>query len=233
MEPGRHERTTEGTRSAAPDAGREHRSHQHAVGGEQETRHDRGRVEHMARDVVERSEAGEVQVPPQRVARAENGDRHADREREERSSAEVMRGVARDRRHGRPVSRTDGVSFGGGEEQAHGLTICGCDDPSTVPCPQAGAVVVVARRGQESPGQRRTAATMVMGRCLRTHRVCRIRPGFLPGDSATLDQSALDTALCADGFVSPRGRWWRRLPSRRPSSEWPPADDSPGCSTPP
>src|SRR5690348_17822695 len=56
--------------------------------------------------------------------------------------------------------------------------------------------------------------------------------GGFSGESASLVQSALDTALCADGFVSPRGRWFRRIPPRRPSFEWPPADDSPGYSPP-
>ncbi|MFB8146130.1 hypothetical protein ACFC1W_05240 [Microbacterium sp. NPDC056003] len=66
-----------------------------AVGGEQESGDDRGGVEDVGGEVIERAELREVQLPPQRIAGGEHGDEHADDERADGATAEVVRTMRR------------------------------------------------------------------------------------------------------------------------------------------
>lgn len=135
-EPRRDDRRPEPTRGAPAGAGGQDGDDEHAEGGEQEARHDRGAVEHAARDVVEGAEVGEVQLPPHRIACREDRDGDTPDERGHRATAEVVHGVCGHRRAGRAAGVCDALAFGRGEEGQRTHVLCVRLSPKT-PTPQS------------------------------------------------------------------------------------------------
>ena len=91
----RDHRRAEGPRHHAVGGPGEDGDDDDAVRGQQEAGDDRGGIEDVGGEVVERAELREVQLPPQRIAGGEHGDEHAGDERGDRTTAEVVRAMRR------------------------------------------------------------------------------------------------------------------------------------------
>jgi hypothetical protein len=120
-------------RSAASGRGKD-RYGEYTVGREQETGYDRCAVEDVAGQVVEGSEPGEVQLPPQRVPSRQNRYDHAGGKSRHRPVTEVVSMVTGPMsRHGRAGDRGDARAFGRGEEgqRTHVLQVRRAPKPPT------------------------------------------------------------------------------------------------------
>ena len=90
VQAGRDDCRAEGPRHHAVGGPGEDGHDDDAVRGEQEAGDDRGGVEDVSGEVIERAELREVQLPPQGVAGGEHGDEDAGDERGDRATAEVV-----------------------------------------------------------------------------------------------------------------------------------------------
>ncbi len=154
VESGGDHRHAERARGAAAGRGGQDGDDDDPVRRQEESRDDRGRVEDVGGEVVEGAELREVQLPPLRIARGDDGDRHADGESRHGAMAEVMGGMPRDRSGDRPWVLGDARAFGKGEEGQRAHVLCvrrysdHADPPSRTPRRSSRA----ARTG--SPDQR-------------------------------------------------------------------------------
>jgi hypothetical protein len=160
VQAGREDGRPERPRCAAGGLGGQRGDDEHAVGGEEESRHDRGRVEDMARHVVEHAQAREVQLPPERIGGREHRGEHAGGEDGDGCEGEVMDAVA----YRGPGLRSDSHSacaacgeadFGCGEGGQGTLVLWLRRSPRH--CPPALPAEIVALLGQESPDERHAA----------------------------------------------------------------------------
>ncbi|MGN8553796.1 UNVERIFIED_CONTAM: hypothetical protein OHV15_14545 [Microbacterium sp. SLM126] len=116
----------EGARRTASGCRGEYGDGENTVGGEQESGYDRRAVEDVSGKIVEAAEPGEVQLPPQWIARREDRYDHSGGKRGHCSVAEVMGMVMGPMsRRGRAGDRGDAQAFGRGEEgqRAHVLQV--------------------------------------------------------------------------------------------------------------
>lgn len=210
----RDDREAERAGRLAPGRRRENGDGEHAVRSQQEAGDDRRAVEDVSGEVVEGSELREVELPPQRVAGCQDGDDDPCGECRHGAVAEVVGGVpgARSlRRGGRQGG--DAAAFGICEE-GHGThVLCVRRDPESS-TPQ------VERLGESSratlTGPQESGWTAIGD--MITPTACK-PPGCIQNPNEELSQiggliwlGRLWTPRdCADGFVSPRGRWWRRI----------------------
>lgn len=164
VQSGRDHRCAESTCGAAADVGREHRDGQDAVGREQEARDDGRAVEDVPRQVVERAEPREVQLPPQRIASGEDGDDDAGGEGRHGTVAEVV-GMVTDRGAicGRRGDLGDARSFGCGEGVQRTLVLGGAPIPRKSDSPKPVRYEVSSRYADGIPQvSGYTAVSMVL-----------------------------------------------------------------------
>jgi hypothetical protein len=118
----------------------------------------------VARQIVEGPQAGEMELPPQRVARREDGDDHTGGEGGHGAVAEVVRMVTdRGAMCGRRGGFGDARSFGCGEGVQRTLVLGGAATPRDPRLPKAGRYEVSSRYADGIPQvSGYTAGSMVL-----------------------------------------------------------------------
>lgn len=233
-------------------------AHPHGEPHDDEPCDHQGSVEHMAREVVVDTELAEVQLPPDRVGCRDDRKQCARSDHAHHQERKVARGHRRERsrdrsskplasggcghpRHGgapRNVGER-GAEGGGGHRLATSIgdtddLICRCASPkpavirSVSGCPlPPGSATAKGHLVHVSPGLRACCAgfrRMPLGGSIAASAFLRSRGGA-PGIVA---RSALDTAGDPRRVCESKGPMVGMIPSRRPSSEWPPGRQSPG-----